>query len=98
MLFVSPGADSGSIGIYACRAAYAEGVDFGAFIFGGVFYETTGFSQRYHNFFSSNEISYTVSQGSEMGRPSTLLIKASLKDGIYTIHVGGRVYIVASGE
>ncbi len=52
----------------------------------------------HHNFFSNNEISYTVSQGSEMGRPSTLLIKASLKNGIYTIHVGGHAHIVAAGE
>lgn len=51
-----------------------------------------------HNFFSANEISYTVSQGGEMGRPSTLLIAASLKNGIYTIHVGGHAHIVASGE
>lgn len=52
----------------------------------------------HHHFFSSNELSYTVSQGSEMGRPSTLLIKASLKNGIYTIHVGGQAHIVANGE
>lgn len=51
-----------------------------------------------HHFFSSSDLSYTVSQGSEMGRPSTLSIKASLKNGVYTIHVGGRAHIVASGE
>ena len=52
----------------------------------------------HHNFFSTNELSYTVSQGSEMGRPSTLLIKAGLKNEIYTIYVGGHAHIVASGE
>ena len=52
----------------------------------------------HYKFFADSEISYTVSQGSEMGRPSTLQIKASLQSGIYTIHVGGHAHIVADGE
>lgn len=51
-----------------------------------------------YNFFGSNEISYTVSQGIEMGRPSMLFIRASLKNEIYTICVGGHAHIVATGE
>lgn len=52
---------------------------------------------RYH-FFGRSEISYTVSQGSEMGRPSTLYIDARLSDGTYTIQVGGQAHIIAAGE
>lgn len=52
----------------------------------------------YHHFFEDDEISYVVSQGSEMGRPSTLFVKASLADGVYEIRVGGNAHIVAKGE
>lgn len=52
----------------------------------------------HHQFFNSAEVSYSVSQGSEMGRPSTLLVSASLVDGVYTIQVGGQAHIVATGD
>jgi trans-2,3-dihydro-3-hydroxyanthranilate isomerase len=39
-----------------------------------------------------------IGQGFEMGRPSSLFVRASLKDDIYEIHVGGRVFTIARGE
>ncbi len=51
-----------------------------------------------HNFFGSQDMEYQVSQGSEMGRPSKLHIRAKLEDDKYTIQVGGGAYIVAEGE
>jgi len=51
-----------------------------------------------YNFFNSNQIEYDVSQGSEMGRPSKLHVKASVKNGKYAILVGGKAYIVAEGN
>lgn len=50
-----------------------------------------------YDFFGSSTISYSVSQGCEMGRPSRLSVSASLKDGRYDIKVGGRACIVAEG-
>lgn len=52
----------------------------------------------YHRFFAGSELSYTVSQGGEMGRPSTLLVRAGLQNGVYTIYVGGQAHIIASGQ
>ena len=51
-----------------------------------------------HNYFGKGQISYTVHQGIEMGRPSTLYIDASLSDGWYQIQVGGKCVIVAEGD
>jgi len=50
-----------------------------------------------HDFFHSNHLQYTVSQGMDMGRPSTLRIGGELNDGVYRIQVGGKVYLVAEG-
>lgn len=51
-----------------------------------------------HNFFGRNDLQYSVSQGSEMGRPSKLNVRADLENGRYTIEVGGHAYIVAEGN
>lgn len=51
-----------------------------------------------HEYFGSHELQYSVSQGSEMGRPSRLSVKARLHDGHYTIQVGGHVHLVAEGN
>lgn len=51
-----------------------------------------------HNYFGSDDVNYTVNQGEDMGRPSVLHVHAALKDGRWTIEVGGGCVIVASGE
>lgn len=52
----------------------------------------------HHRFFGRSELCCSVSQGSEMGRPSTLLLRAARKDGHYAIEVGGQVHMVARGQ
>ena len=51
-----------------------------------------------HNFFSSDDISYTVYQGEDMGRPSVLHIHSAFDGENWTIEVGGQCFIVATGE
>lgn len=51
-----------------------------------------------HDYFGSDEVSYTVVQGEDMGRKSIINVHAALKEDKYTIEVGGKVCIVASGE
>lgn len=51
-----------------------------------------------HNFFGSNDVTYTVYQGEDMGRPSVLNIHSAYDGKNWTIEVGGGCYIVASGE
>lgn len=51
-----------------------------------------------HNYFHSQRISYEVSQGREIGRPSLLYVQAVLEQDMYTIQVGGKAVIVAHGE
>lgn len=50
-----------------------------------------------YDYFKNSSIGYTVSQGAEIGRPSTLRIVGRLSDGTYEIKVGGKAYIVAQG-
>lgn len=50
-----------------------------------------------YDYFKSTAVCYTVSQGSEIGRPSTLRIGGELSDGTYHIMVGGNAFIVAQG-
>ena len=51
-------------------------------------------------FGGARSLRYTVSQGSEMGRPSRLHVEASYDAaaGLYSTRVGGRVFVVAEGE
>ncbi len=51
-----------------------------------------------YNYFNSNNISYTVYQGEDMGRRSVLHIHAELNDNSWTIEVGGNCYIAANGR
>ena len=50
-----------------------------------------------YDYFNNNHLCYTVHQGDEIGRPSTLRINAGLENGSYQIQVGGNAYIVAAG-
>ena len=51
-----------------------------------------------HNYFHSDEASYTVIQGEDMGRKSVLKIHAAKEENQYIIEVGGNAYIVALGD
>ncbi len=51
-----------------------------------------------HDYFGSQDVSYTVIQGEDMGRKSVLHVHAAKEDDKWTIEVGGSCYIVASGE
>lgn len=50
-----------------------------------------------HDVFDSRDIAYSVSQGAEIGRPSTLRIRAALDGETYNIEVGGNAFLVAKG-
>lgn len=51
-----------------------------------------------HEYLGSNRVDVSLGQGYEMGRPSTLHLRASVEGGRYDINVGGRVQLVARGE
>lgn len=51
-----------------------------------------------HDYFGSQDVSYTVIQGEDMGRKSVLHVHAAKEDDKWTIEVGGNCYIVAQGE
>lgn len=55
-----------------------------------------GYMLKYDYFHSSN-IHYAVSQGNEIGRPSTLRIHGELNEGVYRIKVSGKAFLVAQG-
>ena len=50
-----------------------------------------------HRYFMSWDVDVTVGQGYEIGRPSTLFLKACNKNQVYSIQVGGGVIPVAEG-
>lgn len=50
-----------------------------------------------YNYFGSHNISYKVSQGRYANRLSEIYVNASLRDGYYTIKVGGKVYLISEG-
>ena len=52
----------------------------------------------HHNFFGTRNFSCQVSQGSEMGRPSALKLKARITEEGYQILIGGEVCLVAEGQ
>lgn len=52
----------------------------------------------HHSCFSSHNCIYTVRQGVEMKRPSTLFVNAAMENGRYLIQVGGKVVSVATGN
>lgn len=51
-----------------------------------------------HNYFNRSDIVYTVIQGEDMGRKSVLHVHAGKTENAWTIEVGGRCHLVASGE
>lgn len=51
-----------------------------------------------HDYFHSQDVSYTVYQGEDMGRRSVLNVHAAKASDNWTIEVGGQCHIVASGE
>jgi len=51
-----------------------------------------------HHYFGKDKVTYTVRQGIEMGRPSTLYINAERHGDSYKIFVGGKVCFVSEGE
>lgn len=51
-----------------------------------------------HNYFDRPDIAYTVIQGEDMGRKSVLHVHACKTEDVWTIEVGGRCHLVASGE
>jgi trans-2,3-dihydro-3-hydroxyanthranilate isomerase len=46
----------------------------------------------------SNNVDVRVGQGYEMGRPSTLYLKANISEGKVVVNVGGKVGEVATGS
>lgn len=51
-----------------------------------------------HDYFHSNDISYTVYQGEDMGRVSVLHVHAENVNDEWKIEVGGKCHIVARGD
>jgi trans-2,3-dihydro-3-hydroxyanthranilate isomerase len=51
-----------------------------------------------HRYFGTGSIDVQVEQGYEIGRPSLLYLQAEKKDDETTVHVGGKVQMVATGE
>ncbi|MHA1987905.1 MAG: PhzF family phenazine biosynthesis protein [Promethearchaeota archaeon] len=51
-----------------------------------------------HQYFVKNSINIRVEQGYEIGRPSLLLLKAEEIEGKISVSVGGKAFIIASGE
>ncbi len=51
-----------------------------------------------HRYFDSDNIDIRVEQGSEVGRPSLLYLKASKMGDEIDVRVGGKVVLVAKGE
>ena len=51
-----------------------------------------------YNYFNRTDIAYTVIQGEDMGRKSVLHVHACKMEDAWTIEVGGRCRLVASGE
>ena len=51
-----------------------------------------------HDWFGSSDVSCTVRQGEDMGRPSVLRVHAAHGDAGWLVEVGGRCSIVACGD
>jgi trans-2,3-dihydro-3-hydroxyanthranilate isomerase len=51
-----------------------------------------------HRYLGTDSIDVQVEQGYEIGRPSLLYLQAEKKDDETTVHVGGKVQMVARGE
>ena len=51
-----------------------------------------------HNYFNKFNLSIRIEQGYEIHRPSLVLLRAQIKDGIREIYVGGSVITTVKGE
>ena len=51
-----------------------------------------------HQYFGKTSVDIRVEQGYEIGRPSLLLLKAEEIEGKISVSVGGKAFIIASGE
>ena len=51
-----------------------------------------------HRYLETHRINLQIEQGYEIGRPSTLLLKAEEKDHKISVCVGGKVQMIAKGE
>jgi trans-2,3-dihydro-3-hydroxyanthranilate isomerase len=51
-----------------------------------------------HRYFGADTIDVRVEQGYEIGRPSLLYLRAEREDAETSVHVGGKVQMVARGE
>ena len=51
----------------------------------------------YHKYLGMDSIDLRVEQGTEIGRPSIFLLRASNGNGDISVHVGGHVALVAKG-
>jgi trans-2,3-dihydro-3-hydroxyanthranilate isomerase len=56
-----------------------------------------GYLSRYR-YFDDDVVNAKVEQGYEIGRPSLLHLRAENLEGELTVHVGGRVMMVATGK
>ncbi|MHA2280388.1 MAG: PhzF family phenazine biosynthesis protein [Promethearchaeota archaeon] len=52
----------------------------------------------HHQYLGKNSVDIRVEQGYEVGRPSLLLLKAAENEGQISVSVGGKAFIIASGE
>jgi trans-2,3-dihydro-3-hydroxyanthranilate isomerase len=52
----------------------------------------------HHCYFGSDKVDVRVEQGYEVKRPSLLLLRAESKGSKIDVHVGGKVFLVASGK
>jgi len=51
-----------------------------------------------YDYFGKKDVTYTVKQGEDMGRPSVLHVHAALNNTEWLIEVGGNCFIVAEGD
>lgn len=51
-----------------------------------------------HRYFGTDSVDVRVEQGYEIRRPSLLYLRAAKEDEVTTVHVGGKVQMVARGE
>lgn len=51
-----------------------------------------------HNVMNKDEIQFTISQGTQVNRPSTLYVNAKKKKDKYIIKVSGKVFLIADGH
>ena len=52
----------------------------------------------HHKYFGDAPVNVKVEQGYEIGRPSLLLLRAENRNDKITVHVGGKVFLIAKGE